>query len=339
MLNGTRQENRMFELVARAADFARVAPFVIAKWTKTVNHNVAVTLAAGGVVGHGEATGNYMIGETQESVLADLRKAAARLRGGMDPAAVCAALEPGGARNVLDAALWDWRAKHSRTSVVQLLGLAPLMPKESTDTIGIGAPQAMAAAAAASDHGILKLKLDRELPLERLRAVRAARPDARLLVDANEAWTLALLNQLAPELAALGVGMIEQPLPAAQDSQLEGYTGSIPLAADESFAVPGDVPALKGRYTFANIKLDKCGGLSAALQCFESLISAGIRPMVGCMGGSTLANAPAFIIAQRCDCVDLDSSKPLIDPARPELIFEQGWVRPAATARWGQVDD
>jgi L-alanine-DL-glutamate epimerase-like enolase superfamily enzyme len=245
-------------------------------------------------------------------------------------------MPPGGARNAIDCALWDLEAKVTGRTIWDLTTVAP-KPLETVFTIGLEpSPEEMAAkAAAATGHQLLKIKLNDDRPLERLQAVRAARPDVRIVVDANQAWTFTRLRKLAPEFAALGVQLIEQPLPRGEDAELEGYRAPVPLCADESCLHLGELAQAARRYQWINVKLDKTGGLTHALQLAHAARAARLGLMVGCMGGSSLAMAPAFVIGCLCDFVDIDG--PLLQKSDrlPGLDYDGGRVSVFGPNLWG----
>ena len=245
-------------------------------------------------------------------------------------------LPPGGARNAIDCALWDLEAKRTGKRVWELAGLASVKPIITDHTIGLDDPAAMAAIAAALHRfPVLKLKLAGENDLERVLAVRAVRPDAELIVDANQAWTKRDLEALAPQFAEIGVKLIEQPLPAGKDDALLGYDSPVPLCADESCQTTESLRELVGKYQYINIKLDKTGGLTEALSLAQEGRRQRFKLMVGCMAGSSLSMAPAFIVAQLCDIADLDG--PLLSSCdiAPSIRYDGGWMHPPDRALWG----
>jgi L-alanine-DL-glutamate epimerase-like enolase superfamily enzyme len=245
-------------------------------------------------------------------------------------------LPAGGARNALDCALWDLRAKETGVSAAATAGFQVLHPVTTAFTIGLGSESDTRRRARAAEHyPILKLKLDAERHIEIVRIVRQERPTARLLVDANQAWSRALLERLLPPLQALGVELIEQPVARAQDESLDGLAAGVPLAADESCTDRRSLQALAGRYQYINIKLDKCGGLTEALALRTEALRRGFGLMVGNMCGSSLAMAPAFLIAQQCRYVDLDG--PLLQRLdySPAIRFEHGLMHAPRRELWG----
>lgn len=313
-----------------------IRPFRITDTTWNSFDSVVVELSANGCVGRGEALGVYYLKETADALAAQIEAMGDHIRAGIDRAALQEILPPGGARNAIDCALWDLEAKTAQRTIWNLTGVAP-KPLETVFTIGLEAtPQEMAVkAAAATAHELLKIKLNDDRPLERLQAIRAARPEARLVVDANQAWTFATLRTLAPEFTALGVQLIEQPLRRGDDAELEDYRAPLPLCADESCLHIGELAQAARRYQFINVKLDKTGGLTHALQLVEAARASRLGVMVGCMGGSSLAMAPAFVIGCLSDFVDIDG--PLLQKSDrlPGLEYQGGRVSVFGTNLWG----
>jgi L-Ala-D/L-Glu epimerase len=322
------------KLEARAERWAFKQPFVITGHTFTESNLLYVRLSSAGATGHGEAAGAYYRNETSASMLAELETARAAIEAGADRAALQTLLPPGGARNALDCALWDLEAKQSGRTIWELTGITPATT-HTVLTIGIGTPEAMAAAAATLDTTRIKVKLNGELVLERLGAVRRARPDAQIIVDANQGWNFAQLETVAPALAAMGVAMIEQPLPRGGDAELEGFRSPVPLCADESCLCLAEFAQAAKRYQVVNVKLDKCGGLTEALQIARVARERGIEVMIGNMMGTSLAMAPAFVIAQLSRFVDLDG--PLFLQADREwpIAMRHGVVSEPSRELWG----
>ena len=298
---------------------------------------ILVTLTgAGGQIGRGEAAGVDYAGEIPEGMLAQVQAVAPRLHDGVTVAELAEWLPAGGARNALDCALWDLRAKESGIPVAVRAGLPALRSVRSVLTLGLADEAATRRKARESRHyPELKLKLDAERHVDVVRMVREEHPTARLVVDANQAWDRGLLDRLEPTLRELGVELIEQPVPHGEDASLEGYAGCIPLAADESCVDQSSLPDLLGRYQFINIKLDKCGGLTEALAMVAQAQRQGFGLMVGNMCGTSLAMAPGFLIAQSCTHVDLDG--PLLQRLdRPHpIVFQDGWMSVPERALWG----
>ncbi len=320
------------EIIAESWAYAR--PFKIAYVTRTELPLVHVRLTEGGVTGQGEGIGVSYLGETQDSILADLERVRADVEAGIDREGLQELLPAGGARNALDCALWDMACKQAGKTVFELTGLTS-NPVQSVYTISVDDPAIMAEQARTGPSSHLKIKLDSNTPVERVAAVRAARPDAVLIVDANQSWTLNILADAAPRLAALGVAMIEQPLPAGQDSALNGYHGPLPIGADESCQTVADLEGLASGYSVVNVKLDKTGGLTGALQLAREANARGYDLMVGCMAGTSLSMAPAFVIAQMCRFVDIDGPLLLAEDRTPGLTYDNGCVSAPDPRLWG----
>ena len=309
-------------------------PFRITGYTFTGADLLHVTIAADGVIGCGEAAGIYYMGETGASMLAQAQSVKSALEQGAGREELRRLLPAGGARNAIDCALWDLEAKRAGKSIWQLTGIKP-GSTISVNTIGIGTPAEMAQAAKSLDTPKIKVKLDGESPLERIAAVRAARPDAEIVVDCNQGWTFEQLVELAPKFKALGVAMIEQPLPRGGDEALEGYDSPVPLCADESCLNVTEFEQAARRYQMINIKLDKTGGLTEALDLAHLAQARGIGLMVGNMLGTSLAMAPGFVIAQLCRFVDLDGALFLKQDRDHPMSYAGGVVSPPSTQLWG----
>ena len=313
-----------------------VQPFRISGKTWDHFESVVVELEREGVIGRGEALGVYYLDETAETMLAQISQKSKAIRSDISRATLQGLLPPGGARNAIDCALWDLEAKSVRRSIFDLSGVKP-KALETVFTIGIEeTPQEMAAkAAAASAFGLLKIKLDGSRPAERLEAIRRARPDARMVVDANQGWSFSQLVQLGPICANLGVQMIEQPLRRGNDAELDDYESPVPLCADESCLHLDELDQAAQRYQWINIKLDKTGGLTHALTLAQAARARGLQIMVGSMGGSSLAMAPAFVIGCLADLVDIDG--PLLQQfdRLPGLEYNGGRVSVFNPAVWG----
>jgi L-alanine-DL-glutamate epimerase-like enolase superfamily enzyme len=311
-------------------------PFRITGKEWTTFDSVVVELCRDGVVGRGEALGVYYRDESVDSLVAQIDQVADRVTAGVDRKALQSLLPSGGARNAIDCALWDLEAKTSGRTIWQLTGVAP-KTLETVFTIGIEpTPEEMAAkAAAATVHNLLKVKLDGDRPVERLRAIRQARPDVRIVVDANQGWTFPQLQSVAPVFAELGVQMIEQPLRRGEDAPLAGYRSPVPLCADESCIDLSELEPAAARYQLINIKLDKTGGLTHALDLARAARARGLGLMVGCMAGSSLAMAPAFVLGCLCDLVDIDG--PLLQKSDrfPRLAYTGGKVEVFGPELWG----
>ena len=257
--------------------------------------------------------------------------------GCLDRRELSEALPPGAARNAVDCALWDWEAKRAGKRVWELIdGMAPPQPVITAFTLSLDTPQKMQAAAARHAHRpLLKIKLGGEGDMARLEAVRAGAPSTAIIVDANEGWTADVYTELAPHLVRLGVTMVEQPLPAGGDDMLAEIERPLPVCADESCHDRESLAALKGKYDMVNIKLDKTGGLTEALALKAAALQQGYGIMVGCMVGSSLAMAPAVLVAQGATVVDLDGPLLLAEDRKVPLVYDADGVHPPLRELWG----
>jgi L-alanine-DL-glutamate epimerase-like enolase superfamily enzyme len=310
--------------------------FTISRGSKTSAEVVVAEIEEKGVLGRGECVPYGRYGESIESVMAQLAGLADAIAGGLDRAALQGAIAPGAARNALDCALWDLEAKRAGRPVWALAGLAPPGAVTTAYTISLDTAEKMGEAARAqAARPLLKLKLAGPDDLDRVRAVRTSAPGARLIVDANEGWSAADLAALSPRLAELGVALIEQPLPAGADSALADIPHPVPVCADESCHDRASLAGLAGRYDAVNIKLDKTGGLTEALALSRAARQAGLAIMVGCMLGTSLAMAPALLLAEGAAFVDLDGPLLLARDRSPGLNYDGSRVEPASPALWG----
>ncbi|MFA7431250.1 MAG: N-acetyl-D-Glu racemase DgcA [Rhodospirillaceae bacterium] len=311
--------------------------FTISRGSKTAADVVVVELTTpGGLRGRGECVPYGRYGETVEGVMAALRALEPAVAGGLTRAALAELLPAGAARNALDCALWDLEGARTGRPVWELAGLPAPRPVETAETLSLDTPDAMAAMAQEVAGNLLKLKVGDDGVLERVAAVHAAAPHARLIVDANEAWTLEQTAAWLPDLAALGVVLIEQPLPAGQDGGLAGLgTPAVPICADESVHTVEGLRDLVGRYQAVNIKLDKAGGLTEALRLRREAEALGFAIMVGCMVGTSLAMAPALLLAQGAAFVDLDGPLMLRYDRPDGVYYHDGWAEPPSAALWG----
>jgi L-alanine-DL-glutamate epimerase-like enolase superfamily enzyme len=323
-------------LTVRRDSWPLAKPFTISRGSRTVAEVVVAEINDGPLRGRGEGVPYGRYGETVDGVVAALEGMGAAIVGGLGRAELQAALGPGAARNALDVAFWDIEAKQTGTSVWTLAGIDEPKPVITAYTLSVDTPERMAAAAREEAHRpLLKLKLTGAGDLDRVRAVRAGAPKAALIVDANEGWTLDHLRDYGPTLAELGVALIEQPLPAGQDEALATLPHPVPLCADESCHTSADLPDLVGRYDYVNIKLDKTGGLTEALVLLNAARDGGFKIMVGCMVGSSLAMAPAMLLAQGAEFVDLDAPLLLARDRQPGLRYEGSVVYPPKPNLWG----
>jgi len=245
-------------------------------------------------------------------------------------------LPPGGARNAIDCALWDLDAKRNGRRAWQLAGIPTVSPLLTAYTLSMDTPVAMAQAAmAARTYSLLKLKLAGEGDIERVAAVRRARPEAALIVDANQSWNERQLREFSPKLAELGVQLIEQPLPASEDDVLTELESPVPLCADESCQTADSLRSLHGKYKYVNIKLDKTGGLTEALRLAREAHAQQFKLMVGCMAGSSLSMAPAFVVGQLCSVIDLDGPLLATSDVPQAIRYDGGRMYPPEAVLWG----
>jgi len=304
--------------------------FTISRGSRTQAEVLTVAVHDGGVTGYGECVPYARYGETLESVTAQITSFSG------DWASLPDELPAGAARNALDCALWDHAAKSAGARVWDLLKLPMPAPEITAYTLSLDTPDAMQKQAAENAfRPLLKIKLGTPDDMARLEAVRRGAPNAPIIVDANEGWTADVYADLAPHLIRLGVQMVEQPLPAGQDDMLAEIARPLPVCADESCHDRASLPALKGKYDMVNIKLDKTGGLTEALALKDQAIAEGYSVMVGCMVGSSLAMAPATILAQGVAFTDLDGPLLLAEDRKEPLKFDENGVHPPAAALWG----
>jgi L-alanine-DL-glutamate epimerase-like enolase superfamily enzyme len=310
-------------------------PIAISRGVITGQDVIVVTVAEQGVVGRGESSPSRRYDETPEQSLRAIEALIPALEAGLDRAALQQAMTANAARNAIDCALWDLEAKLAKARVWELAGVPPPRPTLTSQTIGLDSPENMASMAARAWSPLLKLKLGGTTDVECLRAVRVAAPTARIVVDANEAWTLAQLQSFSAAAISCDVEMIEQPLRAGNDAQLDGMHTAIALGADESFHGVELFERTHSRYQIVNIKLDKTGGLTEALRVKAEAERRGLRIMVGCMGGTSLAMAPAMLLASDASFVDLDGPRLLQNDRAPGLRYDGGIISPFDADVWG----
>jgi L-alanine-DL-glutamate epimerase-like enolase superfamily enzyme len=323
-------------LTVRTERWPIAGTFTIARGAKTESQVVVAEVSDGTHRGRGECVPYARYGETVTGIAAAIEAMRPSLAKGLDRQALLSAMPAGAARNALDCALWDFAAKAGGQPVHALAGLAPPHALVTAYTISLGTPDAMAdAARKASARKLLKIKLGGEGDTARIAAIRAAAPNAELIVDANEAWRA---DNLAANLAACaeaGVTLIEQPLPAGDDAALARIERPISVCADESVHDSASLRSLAGKYDAVNIKLDKTGGLTEALAMAQEAERLGLRLMVGCMVATSLSMAPAMLIAQRARVVDLDGPLLLARDRENGLRYEDSLVYPATPGLWG----
>lgn len=325
------------KITALQRTYPFVRPFHIARQTYDDAPVVEVVIAHDGMIGRGEAAGVDYRGETSATMLDQIAAISARCNPDrlLDRSWLQRVMPPGGARNALDCALWDLEAKQAGVRACALAGRTSA-PVATYITIGLDTPEVMARDASAfGPDALIKIKLGGRHDRECLRAVRDAAPDAKLLVDANQAWTYAGFLAFEDDLLANQVVLVEQPLPAGGDACLCDYRGAVALCADESCHDRSSLPGLIGRYDFVNIKLDKTGGLTEALALADEARRLGFRLMVGCMGGSSLGIAPALLIAQQCEVVDLDCPLQLRRDIDDGLQFSGHVIGEPSPRLWG----
>lgn len=317
----------MLSLDIRSERWPLKEPFRISGYVFTEAEIIFVALTQDGVTGQGEAAGVYYRKETPETMTAQIEAARTSIEAGLSRDALREILPTGGARNAVDCALWDLEAKRSGIPAWNMAGLKPPGITKTTFTIGADTPEKMAAVARGyAPAQRLKLKLIGEDDAPRLKAVRAARPDAWIGVDANQGFTRASLAALMPVLQETNVSLIEQPVKVGQEAELDGLNSPIPLAADESVQGIGDIAAAKGRFDIVSIKLDKCGGLTEGLMMAREIRAQGMRPMVGCMEGTSMAMIPGCLVGQLCEFVDMDGAMFLADDRAPAVTYRDGEV-------------
>ena len=315
--------------------FPLAREFRIARGAKTEAAVVTATISDGEYTGRGECVPYARYGESLESVCQQIEDVREAIESGCSAEALLEMLEPGAARNALDCALWDLEAKRSRRSVASLIiGVAP-RPLETAYTLSLDEPEAMADAARAANRSLLKVKVGTASDVARLAAIHAAAPHARLIVDANEGWTEGNIGEHMLAAARAGAVLVEQPLPAGEDAILRDIPHPVPVCADESAHTSKQLGELLGLYDYVNVKLDKTGGLTEALRMARAAHRMGFGVMVGCMVGTSLAMAPAVLLAQTAQFVDLDGPLLLAKDREGGLRYWETMVSPPETALWG----
>lgn len=328
------------QLRVRHESWPLAAPFRISRGVKTAADLVVVELALreGGheCRGWGECVPYGRYGESVDSVIAAIEAVRGRLEAGVERAELLQILPAGAARNAIDAALWDFEAKRQGHTVAAILGLPSPRPVITAHTVSLDTPERMAQAAAQlASVSLIKVKVDAHDPVSQIAAVHTAAPHAALIVDANEGWDFRLLCALQEPLVKLGAVLVEQPLPAGADDILEGFTPLVPLCADESCHTIEDLPRVRRRYQAVNIKLDKSGGLTAAVALARAAGEAGLQRMIGCMVCSSLGIAPALQLAAEADFIDLDGPLLLAQDREGGVTMREGRLQPARQGFWG----
>ena len=317
---------------AKVEIFPLAQVFRISRGARTQAEVVTVIYEKDGIIGRGECVPYARYDETLESVTKQIED----LPDNIDKETLQETLPPGAARNAVDCALWDFECKKLDQRIWETANIQ--IPEKSITayTLSLDEPENMFKQAEKnSNRPLLKIKLGTPNDMPRLEAVRKGAPSAEIIVDANEGWDAEVYSQLAPELVRLGVKLVEQPLPADQDNDLIGLPRPLPICADESCHDRESLEKLIGKYDFVNIKLDKTGGLTEALQLTDKALEAGFKIMVGCMVGSSLAMAPATLLAQNATFVDLDGPLLLEQDRRHGLFYDESWVHPPLKDLWG----
>jgi L-alanine-DL-glutamate epimerase-like enolase superfamily enzyme len=326
----------MLSLFVAIESFPIAGTFTISRGSRTEAVVVTATISDGIVTGRGECVPYARYGETVEGVAETIRSLGPQIAKGLDRQALRKLLAPGAARNAIDCALIDFEAKQSGTAAHVLLGCAAPTSHVTCYTLSLGTPESMEDAARRASHrALLKVKLGGEGDVERIAAVRRGAPKSRLVVDANEAWRAETLKENLAACVAAGVELIEQPLPAGKDEALASVTSPIPLCADESIHDSTSLAHLPSWYRAINIKLDKTGGLTDALELRHAALERGLKIMLGCMVGTSLAMAPALLAATGASFVDLDGPLLLAKDRDPSLSYPDSLVVPAGPALWG----
>ncbi len=324
------------KLQVNAESWPIAGNFTISRGSKTMADVVVVSLHDGTHQGRGESVPYSRYNETIPQVLAAFEHHRPTIEQGISRDKIADLQLPKAAANALDCALWDLEAKKTGQPVWKRAGFEKPQDILTAYTLSLDTPQAMASAATAAAHRpLLKLKLGGDGDAERLRLIRKAAPDAKLIVDANEGWTPTTIIDLLSQCADVGVIMVEQPLPASQDGLLSDIERPVPVCADESAHDIHSLPGLVGKYDAINIKLDKTGGLTPALQMATAAQEMNLRIMVGCMLATSLAMAPALLLAQYADIVDLDGPLLLQSDRKPGLEYRGSVISPASADLWG----
>ena len=314
--------------------------FRISRGAKTQADVIVVVLSDGMHQGWAESVPYARYNETIESVTQQIKRVASQLTTSTTNEALLSLLPAGAARNALDCALWDLMTKRKQQSILRLTKQIPEKALITAQTLSINTVKQMALEAdLISDSPLIKVKLDDEMVIERMTAIHYAAPHSKFIIDANEAWNFEQLTQWLPRLKLLNVVLIEQPLEASNDDALIGFKPSIPLCADESCHTSHDLDLLKGKYQAINIKLDKTGGLTDALVLLKKAKEAGFIIMTGCMVGTSLAMAPAFIIAQHAQFVDLDGPILLAKDRKFPFTFNNGNMAHSPSQLWGGINN
>lgn len=324
------------QLTIRRDVFRLKQTFTISRGSRDVANVLTVLLSDGEHIGRGECYPYARYGESLDSVTTQIQAIESALITGLDRQTLRQRMPAGAARNAIDCALWDLEAKQTGTPVWQLAGLAAPGKITTAYTLSLDQPDAMRASAAENaNRPLLKIKLGGAGDLDRLRAVREGAPNTTLIVDANEGWSASDYDDLAPIMLSLGVSMVEQPLPQSDDGELAGRTRPLTVCADESCHDTASLDALIGKYDMVNIKLDKTGGLTEALDLKAAALDRGFEIMVGCMVTSSLAMAPAMLVAQGAALADLDGPLLLAEDRDCPIHYSGSVMEPAPRELWG----
>ncbi|MBA2770915.1 MAG: dipeptide epimerase [Sphingomonas sp.] len=327
-------------LDARHNRFPLSHPFRISRGVKTAADVVTVTLREGDAVGRGEGVPYQRYGEDIETALAAIADVRPAIEAGAGRHALLSMLPAGAARNAIDCALWDLEARRSNRDVAAMIGAPSPGRLTSALTIGIDVPDKMEAAARRlADAPLLKVKVDASEPAAQIRAVRSGAPEAALIVDPNESWDQITVEAMQPVLVEAAVNLLEQPVPACADAWLGDFVPAVPICADESVHVAADLATVAERYQVVNVKLDKAGGLTAALELAQAARASGLGLMTGCMVSSSLSIAPALHIARMSDFVDLDGPLWLLEDRPGGVKIDGGVLVPPAAGFWGTSCD
>ncbi|HEY0625851.1 MAG TPA: N-acetyl-D-Glu racemase DgcA [Allosphingosinicella sp.] len=323
-------------LTAQHSRFPLAKPFRISRGVKTAADVIAVEIAEDGVFGRGEGVPYPRYGESVESALNAIEEVRPAIEAGADRSALMSLMPAGAARNAIDCALWDLEARKVGRNVADLIGAPAPRKMASALTIVIDAPERMAEAAAEVRKApLLKIKVDANDPATQIRSVRAAAPEARLIVDPNESWDQALVEGMQDALVEAGVALLEQPVPVGADEWLENFKPAVPICADESVHTAEDLDVVARRYQVVNVKLDKSGGLTAGLELAQAARERGLGLMTGCMVSSSLSIAPALHVARMSDFVDLDGPIWLLEDLPGGVRDDGGVLIPPDLGFWG----
>lgn len=313
--------------------------FRISRGARTATEVIKLSIKDGNYMGWAEAVPYARYGETLDSVVEQINSIREQLENGLDNDGLNKLLPAGAARNAVDCALWDLEAKNQHRPIHEILGLTAFDSVLTAQTIGIDTIEEMAKSAALlSEYPLLKVKLDQHSVIERMKAVSEAAPESQFIIDANEAWEFSALKDYAEQLLMMRVVLIEQPLAAANDELLRSYNSPIPLCADESVHTLADLDKVAERYQAINIKLDKTGGLTEAIKLFNGARKKKLSIMTGCMVGTSLAMAPATLLASQADFVDLDAPELLAKDRPNGFIYNRGQMSEPENPLWGGLN-